>query len=216
MKKKILLTLSLVLVLVCTSGCTANYTLKYENDTFTENLHVKGTSEDDAHPTYVDILENGLYADIGGKEYFESTPTSSKYDVTLNHELKDVTLKQLKAVSECFTLSTYKEVEGSYYMYLHGDFTCNYLEDSTFTLETAAKVLINNAHEVKDNQYIWHLDSDSLGDEGIKFQIMKTTVKQANVINDSILPIWAKILLALLIIGSGVAIIVLLKKVQER
>ena len=36
MKKKILLALILSFTLITLSGCTADYTLKYENDTYTE------------------------------------------------------------------------------------------------------------------------------------------------------------------------------------
>lgn len=216
MKKKLLLTLSLVFVLLCTSGCTVEYTLKYENDTFTEYVDIRGESEDDAHPTYDDIVENGLYADIGGQEYFDLEPKSTRYDVSLTHELKDVTLEDLKAVSECFTLNTYKEASGSYYMALYGDFTCSYLTNSTFTLQTDAKVLINNAHEIDGNRYIWKLDKDSLGEDGIKFQIMQSTIKQSSVSTDTMLPLWAKILLVAIIIGVGVGLIILLKKALER
>lgn len=216
MKKKILLTIILAFVLIFTSGCNVNYTLKYEDDTFYETLNVKGESEDDAHPTYADILENGLFADIKGTEYFEPTAASSKYDVTLNHELKEVTLKELKTVSECFTLSTYKEAEGSYYMYLHGDFTCTYLKDSTFTLETDANVLIENAHRKSGNKYIWDLDEDALGDKGIKFQILKTTIDEEAKKNNTMLPVGVTIVLGLVLAGAGVGLVFLLNKQKER
>ena len=216
MKKKILLTIILTFVLIFTSGCNVNYTLKYEDDTFYETLNVQGKNEDDAHPTYTDILENGLFADIKGKEYFEPTASSSKYDVTLNHTLQDVTLKELKTVSECFTLSTYKEAEGSYYMYLHGDFTCTYLEDSTFTLETDADVIIENAHRKSENKYIWDLDEDALGDKGIKFQILKSTVEEEAKKTSTMLPIGVTIVFGIIIAGAGVGLVLLLKKQKER
>lgn len=216
MKKKVLLTIIVLFILIFTSGCNVNYTLKYEDDTFYETLHITGDSEDDAHPTYIDILENGLFADITGKEYFEPTASSSRYDVTLNHELQEVTLKELKTVSECFTLSTYKEVEGAYYMYLHGDFTCNYLEDSTFTLETDAKVLIENAHRKSGNKYIWDLNEDALEGNGIKFQIMKSSVSDEAIENSTMLPTVVTIILGIIIAAAGFGLIFILKKQKER
>ena len=70
MKKKNLLTLILTFTLITLSGCTANYTLKYENDTFTEIVNIRGEKEDQAHPTYESIKTDGYKADVDGKEYF--------------------------------------------------------------------------------------------------------------------------------------------------
>ena len=223
MKKKGILLLSLLMLVFFTTGCTATYTLKYENDTFTEHVNIVGAEEspdnplfDEAHPTYDDIVENGLYADIHGKEYFELESNSSSYDVTLTHELKDVKLENLKAVSECFALSTYREGDDIYSMALYGKFSCTYLEDSTFILETDARVLKQNAHEVDGNKYIWHLDEEQLGEEGISFQLMKTKVVENSTANDTMLPTSIKILIMVLIIGVGCALIFLLKKALER
>ncbi|MBQ7104651.1 MAG: hypothetical protein IJN90_02215 [Bacilli bacterium] len=223
MKKKGLLILSLLTMILFTTGCTASYTLKYENDTFTEYVNISGQEEnedspqfDDAHPTYDDIIENGLLADIHGEEYFDISPDSSSFDVNLTHKLKNVKLDELKAVSECFALSSYREGEGIYSMALYGKFTCSFLEDSTFTLETDAEVLKENAHERDGNKYIWHLDQNELGEDGITFQIMKTSVEDANIKNDTMLPMGFKIFVAILIIVVGCALIFLLKKALER
>lgn len=214
--KKILLVFSLVLVSILSTGCSVNYTLKYEDDTFTEHVQITGESEDDAHPTYADILEDGLYADIDGVEKFELDASSTRYDVSLTHELSDVKLDRLQAVFECFTLNTYKELEGSYYLALYGDFTCPYLTNSTFTLETDARVITNNAHEVDGNKYIWYLDEDKLGEDGIIFQVMNTEVASTSIKSDSFLPIWVKLLLGLMIIGVGVGLVFFLKKLEHK
>jgi len=216
MKKKMLLVLSFIFIILFTSGCTVNYTLEYDNDTFTENLEVYGNTEDDAHPTYNDILENGLYADIKGIEKFTLEPESSRYDVTLTHTLEEVSLEELKAVSECFKLSTYKETDSSYYLALYGGFTCDFLNDSTFTLKTTAEVLTENSHEKKGNKYIWHLEEEKIGEEGIIFQVMKTTVSSSSIKTDTMLPLWFKILFVVIVAGIAISLIYLLKKASER
>ena len=71
MKKNVLL---ILIVILLTTGCTANYTLKYEDGTFTETVEVTGDKEDDAHPTYQTIKDSGLYADSEGDEKFELDP----------------------------------------------------------------------------------------------------------------------------------------------
>lgn len=215
MKKKILLITILILISLTTSGCTANYTLKYEKGIFTEYIEITGDKEDDAHPTYNEIKDNGLYADIDGKELFKLDEKSTRYDVKLSHRLKDVSLDKLKAVSECFNLSIYKETENSYYLSLYGGFTCENLTNSTFTLETDATVTINNAHRIEGNKYIWDLDKEKLED-GIKFQVLTPEVNEIIPENDTMLPTWAKILLAFVIIGVGVGLIFLLKRINER
>ena len=139
MKKKSLLTLILTFTLIILSGCNANQTLKYENDTFTEIVNIRGEKEDQANTIYESIKTDGYKPDIDGKEYFFLSNDSSKSDVTLTHKLKEVKLNKLKAVSECFTLNTYKESENSYYLSLYGDFTCDNLTNSTFILETMLK-----------------------------------------------------------------------------
>lgn len=216
MKKKKILVFNLILVLIVTTGCSANYTLKYEDDTFTEYVNITGDSEDEAHPTYSDILENDLYADIDGIEKFELEPESTRYDVTLTHELESVKLERLQAVSECFNLNTYKETESSYYLALYGGFTCTFLTDSTFTLETDAKVLTNNAHEIDGNKYTWYLNEDKLGDEGITFQVMKSTVEKSSLKTDTVLPIWLKILIVLILIGSGFGLVFIIENYKKR
>lgn len=217
MKKKILIILCLTFVLIFTSGCTANYTLKYEDDIFTEYLQVTGEAEDEAHPTYNAIKESGLYADRDGTEQFVLDPSSSRYDVKLEHELEQTKLEDLKAVSECFNLSTYKETETSYYLSLYGGFICPYLsEDSTFVLETSAEVITHNAHEQEEEKYIWNLNEDDLSEEGITFQIIKTTVEEPSVVGDSMFPLWLRILLIVIIAGVGIGLIYLLKKSTER
>lgn len=216
MKKKLSLIFGLLFVALFASGCSANYTLKYEDDTFTEILEVTGEEEDEAHPTYASIKENGLYADIDGTEMFELDPASSRYDVKLTHELNQVKLKDLKAVTECFSLSNYIENDTSIYFSLHGEFTCTYLEDSTFTLETDAEVFSHNAHEVKNNKYIWNLDEDELDEEGIKFQILRTEKDTSLLNSDSMFPIWLKILFLVIILGVGIGLIYIAKKSTER
>lgn len=77
-KKKILLALILSLTLITLSGCTAEYTLKYENDTFTEIVNIRGENADKAHPTYESIKTNGYKADVDGKEDFVLSEDSSR------------------------------------------------------------------------------------------------------------------------------------------
>lgn len=215
MKKKLCL-LVLLFIILFSTGCSANYTLKYENDSFTEIIEVTGEEEDEAHPTYSSIKEKGLYADIEGTEMFELDPESSRYDVKLTHELNQVKLEDLRAVTECFTLSKYLESDTSIYFSLHGDFTCTYLEDSTFTLETDSEVFSHNAHKVKDNKYIWNLDEDELNDEGIKFQVLRTNKETSLLNSDSMFPIWLKVLFLVIILGVGIGLIYLAKKSTER
>ena len=215
MKKKNLLTLILTFTLITLSGCTANYTLKYENDTFTEIVNIRGEKEDQAHPTYESIKTDGYKADVDGKEYFVLSSDSSKLDVTLTHELKEVKLNKLKAVSECFTLNTYKESENSYYLSLYGDFTCDNLTNSTFTLETDAQVTVENAHKKEGNKYIWNLEKEKL-DDGIKFQIIKPEVKNIKIGSDTMFSTTAKIIIALIIIGCGIGLYFIVKKANER
>lgn len=215
MKKKILLTLILTFTLITLSGCSASYTLKYEDDTFTEIVNIRGEKEDQAHPTYESIKTNGYKADVDGKEDFILTDDSSRFDVTLTHEVKEVKLNKLKAVSECFTLNTYKETENSYYLSLYGNFTCDNLKNSTFTLETDAEVTVENAHKKEGNKYIWNLDEEKLED-GIKFQIIKPELDKVKIGSDTMFSTTAKIIIALIIIGCGVGLFLILKKVNER
>ena len=55
---------------------------------------------------------------------------------------------------------------------MYGNFTCDNLTNSTFTLETDAKVATENSHKKEGNKYIWNLEEEKLKD-GIKFQIIK-------------------------------------------
>lgn len=214
MKKKILLILTITLISL--SGCTANYTLKYENDTFTEIVNITGTEESTSHPTYEKIKENGLHADLDLKEKFTLSEDSNKNDVTLTHELKDIKLNRLYAVQECFSLNTYKETDNSYFLYLYGDFYCDYLENSTFTFETDDLVTVHNAHKVEGNKYIWNLDEEELDGKGIKFQVMQSEVDEVKINGDTMLPLWAKILITLIIIGVTIGLFFLAKRTNER
>ena len=214
MNKKILLIIILAFIVIITTGCTANYTLKYEDGTFTEYLNVVGETEDDAHPTYSEIKENGLYADINKTELFTLEPESSRYDVVLTHTLETTKLDKLKAVSECFNLTTYEESENYYYLSLYGGFTCSYLTNSTFTLETNANVTINNAHKIEGNKYIWYLEEDKL-EEGITFQVMTPAIDEVKIESDTMISTWGKVIIVIIILIISGFLITLLKKVNE-
>ena len=213
MKKNVLL---ILIVILLTTGCTANYTLKYEDGTFTETVEVTGDKEDDAHPTYQTIKDSGLYADIEGDEKFELDPSSTRYDVKISHVLQNDTLEDLKATTECFRLANYYETDETYYLSLYGGFTCPHLENSTFTLETDNTVVSHNATRVDGNIYIWDLTEDAVGDDGITFQIIKNDVKKASIKSDTVTPTWLKVLLVILLVGSGFAMVIMLKRINER
>ena len=215
MNKKGLLIL-ILFTIITLSGCSANYTLTYENDTFTETVNVRGEETDQAHPSYEKIKENGYHADVEKKELFTLDYNSTKNDVTLTHELQDVKLDKLKAVHECFGLYKYDETEESYYLSLYGDYYCSYLEDSTFTLETDSVVTLHNAHRVEKNKYIWDLDEEKIKDSGIKFQVMKSTIKDVKVSGNTMLPLSAKILILILIVGVTGGFYVMAKRANER
>lgn len=214
MKKKILIIL--ILVLIFTTGCTADYTLKYENGTFTEIINVRGQNEDQGHPSYEAIKNNGYKADIDGIEDFILDEKSTEFDVTLKHQLKNVKLNQLKAITECFTLNTYKETDNSYYLSLYGDFICQNLTNSTFTLETSEKVTIHNAHRVEKNKYIWDLEEEKITKDGIIFQIIQTKEKNINIGSDTMLSTTSKIVISFIIIGVGIGLYFVLKRVNQR
>ncbi len=207
--KKVVLFILLVFML---TGCTANYTLKYDNDQFTEYVEITGDQEDDGHPTYADLQNGGYSADIKNKELFQLDSSSSRYDVKLSHVVKAVPLEDLRTVSECFNLDTIKETENVVSVSLYGGFTCDYLENSTFTLETDNAVINHNADEVDGNKYIWKLTSD-LNDEGISFQILKSDSEKRST---SIVPTWLRVVAIVLILGVAIGSILLLKKNETK
>ena len=227
MNRRVKIFLLLVFVFILT-GCKANYTIIYEDDKFTEKLSIipEEFLEDEAHPSYEDAKNKGVYADLEGKEKFQMDSDSTKTNIKLTHELKDDNLGDLSGFSECFSLHTYKETDNSIYYAAHGDFYCDNLNNkntegeklsalSTFTLQTSAEVLNHNANEVKDNKYIWYLDSDHLSSDGIIFQIMKTKDGKSATENSgksSMIPWYVKVIVTIIVVGVLFGTIFVLSK----
>lgn len=194
MKKIILLILSILML----SGCTVNYNLVYENETFKENLEV--TSQKDkiidgqVFSSIVDNYYNNVNVlvdykvqpgDMTDEEILLEYDTYNKtlinredvYGINLGYDYNEET----NYVNSSLVYSLFDKIEiTDDYINVSGgkNIFDNYsnLEQIVVSFKTDKKVLEANSDEVKNNTYYWYINKINYDKKTIKINIDKSVV----------------------------------------
>lgn len=183
MKKIVFIFLCLFIL----SGCTSKYELKIDGDQFDETITTyiyPGDREYDMSQ-FEDTLDYGdrIEAFINRDSY----PFFENYDfiydkkvekiedyekVQLKYKYTAEEFKKSNAINLCFHNFDFKEEKDRYIVNLGGYFYCLYNNTSLdVIIQTKNEVFENNANEVDDNKYIWHINQDNYKDVNIYINI---------------------------------------------
>lgn len=172
MKKRIYF---IIVILLFSTACSAEYKLEYKEKIFTETLIATDKIDENNN--------EGIYEAFGGKNSnFFKKSNGTQYDVSvikkgdkevLTASYKydgDEILKNSK-IFDCFDHVIYKDEADYYLINAWGDYIkCPYVSDIKVEFESDMLILDINAHELDKDKgiYKWkHLD------DGIKIQISK-------------------------------------------
>lgn len=183
--KKILYLFILLLLL---TGCTANYTLEIENDTFKENISSSFSlnSLDEGVRATLPLPDDYKYnAFVNRDNMFLDIVFDSDYDNDLaNFNEKYIynanNFENASSINDCFEEHTFYNEENFYYIKLGGSFNCRYEADViNITIKTDNKVLSTNAKK-KGNEYSWKLTEDNFDNTDIYIEISKKSENSSN------------------------------------
>lgn len=178
MKKKVLFILFICLL----TGCSANYTLNINNESFKETINI---NVDKKQITNTHDAENILYLEQNEIPVFKNdqltyyrktiNKNGSKINANLYFEYKGKEFENSRVIQECFSNNIFLETENSYYIKLYGDFNCNFVENYNLSLNivTNNKVLKNNADNIYKNKYTWNINVGNDSEKVIEFQVSK-------------------------------------------
>lgn len=183
MKKYLILGL---IILCC--GCSAKYNISFIDDSITDELMVmyerNGETDADIDGTFTESFNS-----IGRDKYysFKNLSTNKEIKASLSYEFSTENYSNANIPGSCFEAFKFLSDDDNYYLFAQGAFKCSYyayeeLDSLDITINTNHVVLENNADEVKNNKYIWHIDPND-DDVNIRFVTKKEIVKNSIKIN---------------------------------
>ncbi len=211
--KKILLLFVMLFIL---TGCTAKYELTYQDDVFNEHIEINeekingqlsefGISTVKENPNLLKLDEKNSYK-------YEFTNDEKSETLTLDFKYNDISIENSLVYKNCFQYKTFLDKDDYYYFHLEGDMVCEYLSSSDIVFKTDKVVLKHNADEVDEEKGIYKWNDFESGE--IVFQVSKTEKIQStnNGIDDGIIPLYVKIIIAVVV---GLITFVVYKKVKK-
>lgn len=202
MKKYLILGL---IILCC--GCSAKYNISFIDDKIDDELIItyerNGETNDEINEMFFDSFNS-----IGRDDFYSFKNLSSNKDIkaSLSYEFSTENYTSANIPNSCFEVFKFLSDEDKYYLLAQGTFKCGYyayeeLDSLDVIINTNHVVLENNADEVKDNKYIWHISTYD-EDVNIRFVVKNEVVKNSYKINyKNILIISGCVVSVLAIIG---------------
>lgn len=185
--KKIILTS--FIILLC--GCHANYEIRLEDDKVQENLDItiqkNETNSNEYNQDNTKTIRSGENDNYYNYQVKENT--DDKITINYNYEFDKDSYNSSYIARNCFSTFKYLLDDEKYYLFAQGNFKCLYykytkLDTLDIKITTNHNVLENNADEIKEDEYIWHVNLENLNDIKIKFvtdnKINKTITKKQN------------------------------------
>lgn len=172
MKKKNLI---LILLFIICCGCNARYELELNDKQISEKLNVSYPRTNESDAELEQIYTNYLYAINRDSFYeFNNKSTNDTINLQFNYDYKNNNLKTSNLIKSCVEYFDFFEEDNKFYLTANGAFKCSFYEyvklnSLDISITTNHNVIENNANEVKNGEYIWHIDLKNLENIEIKF-----------------------------------------------
>lgn len=193
--------LFLVLIAIFLSGCSKEYNLTITDDEFIEEVNVTLLDNVDNKK----IVDNDYYPlHANTEETYEKKIDSNDGYLKLNlkYRYKKEDFANANSVNQCFNeRKIFLNDEEYYYLELKEMTDC--VSDFNFDINiiTNNKVISNNADEVNNNKYTWHLSEDNKDNFKLKIKIAKAVYSNNGLTNSKVI---SYVILGLI----GIAIII--------
>lgn len=180
--KKIILCISILFL----TGCSLKYHIDFVDDKFIENI-----SFSDVDEVEYDLVKNGKFAPIpafndslysvedpvkvDGIEYYNISAKDKR--INFNYEYNLNNFERAYSVGNCYDYFKIFQDNDEIIISTDKKFKCFFpgrnLENVDIVLTTNHTVTYNNADEVNDNEYIWHITKDNKDDANIQISFSK-------------------------------------------
>lgn len=200
--------LLILILLLFITGCDAEYTLKYEDNVFSDSIEVfdyynfEDESSEDKDLSY--FVNKKQYYDIDGlnpyKVNYEET-SENYYDLKYTATFDKVSYEFSSVLNNCVQYHDFVEDEEKIYITAYGEYYCEYFDKLKISLITDKKVTYSNADEEKNGKHIWYFKPyESIN---IEFEIDKNedNPKNYSFILYAVIMIVIVIVLSLIILG---------------
>lgn len=160
--KKILI---IVFVFLC-CGCSAKYEIELNDDRVYDNLSVSFNRDGITSAEIDQFYSDSFYALGRDKLYnYKNLSSSSNFTINYNYDYSIDEYSLSNIPNSCFDGFKFFSDDDKYYLFVSGVFKCNYyeyisLDSLDIVISTNHSVLDNNADEVINGKYIWHVDSN--------------------------------------------------------
>ena len=198
--KKILLMFILILLL---SGCSVEYNVSLENDSFKEsgsliekkenkdNVSKNGFSfEEQINYTYQsmhDVL-NGQEMEKTQSFELKKIDTDKEIGLTYSNELKQNKYYLSPIIRQCYDNVSVKNSNNNIKISTGNYFKCfdyyELLNNVTVNFTTNYKVVNNNADEIKDNTYTWFINKNNFKNKEISIEIDKSEISYNTLLDE--------------------------------
>lgn len=213
--KKIILFFLIIFI----SGCTSEYNLTIENNSFKENINISinknlipeqstisGVETDDSITPFLEEPTPAFFSQYD--KYYEKKveDKGNYYDINLKY---NYTFDEFKGASSLKTCFEKIKISGEdiYYINLKGMFYCLYSDSVDIKIKTNNDVINHNADRKEGNTYIWNIHSGNANNVDILFEVSKDIKNKSIILEISIV-------VGLLII-LGIVLNIIKKKNKE-
>lgn len=177
MKRK----LFLLFIIFLLSGCTVNYNLTIDNDTALENIKISIPTEDATEKEFESQVKHKRPVYFGEKKYYDMTYDNDgdNYHVDYIYKHNINNLHKSSFLNNCYATNNIKVSDEQISISTSNVFRCINLDDGLHTdavdvnITTKLKVLNNNADEINNNTYTWHMDGYDYSNKPIKLVLQK-------------------------------------------
>ena len=200
--------LLILILLLFITGCDAEYTLKYEDNVFSDSIEVfdyynpVDENSEDKDLSY--FVNKKQYYDIDGlnpyKVNYEEI-SENYYDLKYTATFDKVSYEFSSVLNNCVQYHDFVEDEEKIYIMSYGEYYCEYFDKLKISLITDKKVTYSNADEEKNGKHIWYFKPyESIN---IEFEIDKNedNPKNYSFILYAVIMIVIVIVLSLIILG---------------
>ncbi len=162
------------------SGCDGSYNLYISDDEFKENINFK--MENSLYISYplMEFKQYPIYSDTNIVYNNSLTSDNDLKNVSMNYTFKPDDYGKSTALNTCFSNHKFINDKKYFEISLSGEFNCLYGDNFDINIITDNKVISNNADDVKNNVYTWHVSSENKDHLVIEMKIAKKEYNDLN------------------------------------
>ena len=191
--KKIIL---LLLILLTVAGCSSEVNINITDGKIEENVYSYDTKDkiypnngnglDEDIKMWMESFERGSYELFYKIKTEEREPNiiGKRYTATFNID----EWSYYSIIKKCYNNYNLENTENLFSIKTDSNYICGKIygaKDVILKITTDYNVISNNADEIKDNTYIWHISDETYDDEQIIFSISKKrTNSKTNAIDE--------------------------------